>query len=283
MGGFLLARSCRFCFTEPRVVQTNGIRREIMSLASRLRAGETVFSGWCNMPDPLVMETLCRTELTAFMLDMQHGPFDTESVLQSVGIIQSAGKHTVVRIPVDRFDMASRALDFGAEGVIAPMINSAEDARRFAASMKYPPVGERSWGQLRGRPASYGAGGSGAYLAEVNAKTLAFAMIESRAAFAALDDILAVDGIDGVFVGPSDFSIAWSNGAEVDASSQAIIEPLKEIAAKAHAAGKLCGIYAADAILAKRFTGLGFTYVPLSVDTGYLQLGVKTLLAAVKS
>lgn len=195
-----------------------------MSLASRLKAGETVFSAWCNLPHPLVMETLCRTDFTAFMLDMQHGPFDTQSVLQSIGIIQSAGKHTVVRIPVDRFDMASRALDFGAEGIIAPMINSVEDARRFAASMKYPPVGERSWGQLRGRPASYGAGGSGGYLTEVNAKTLAFAMIETRAAFTALDGILAVDGIDGVFVGPADFSIGWSNGAEVDAGSQAIIE-----------------------------------------------------------
>ncbi|QND53336.1 2,4-dihydroxyhept-2-ene-1,7-dioic acid aldolase [Phyllobacterium sp. 628] len=254
-----------------------------MPLASRLRAGETVFSAWCNLPYPLVLETLCKTDFTAFMLDMQHGAFDTESVLHSVGIIQNAGKHTVVRIPVDRFDMASRALDFGAEGVIAPMINSVEDARRFATSMKYPPVGERSWGQLRGRPGSYGAGGSGAYLAEVNQKTLAFAMIETREAFAALDDILAVDGIDGVFVGPSDFSIAWSNGAEVDAGSQAIIEPLKEIAAKARAAGKLCGIYAANAELAKRFTGLGFTYLPLSVDTAYLQVGAQTLLEAVKS
>jgi 4-hydroxy-2-oxoheptanedioate aldolase len=254
-----------------------------MSLASRLRAGETVFSAWCNLPHPLVMETLCRTDFTAFMLDMQHGPFDTESVLQSIGIIQSASKHTVVRIPVDRFDMASRALDFGAEGIIAPMINSVEDARRFAASMKYPPVGERSWGQLRGRPASYGASGSGGYLTEVNAKTLAFAMIETRAAFAALDGILAIDGIDGVFVGPADFSIGWSNGAEVDAGSQAIIEPLREIAAKARAAGKLCGIYAPNAELAKRFTGLGFTYVPISVDTAYLQLGVQTLLAAVRA
>ncbi|MGO4452300.1 HpcH/HpaI aldolase/citrate lyase family protein [Phyllobacterium sp. TAF24] len=252
-----------------------------MSLASRLRAGETVYSAWCNLPYPLVMETLCRTDFTTFMLDMQHGAFDTQSVLQSVGIIQNAGKHTVVRIPVDGFDMASRALDFGAEGVIAPMINSVEDAKRFAASMKYPPVGERSWGQLRGRPAGYGAGGSGAYLSEVNGKTLAFAMIETRAAFAALDGILAVDGIDGVFVGPSDFSIGWSNGAEVDAGSQAIIEPLKEIAAKALAAGKLCGIYAANAELAKRFTSLGYTYVPLAVDTGYLQSGVKSLLDAV--
>jgi 4-hydroxy-2-oxoheptanedioate aldolase len=253
-----------------------------MSLASRLKAGETIYSGWSNLTDPLVMEALCRTPLDAMLLDMQHGAHDTASVVALTGIIRAAQKHTLVRIPVGRFDMASRALDIGAEGVIAPMINSVDDARRFAAAMKYPPLGERSWGQLRGRPGSYGAGGSGAYLSEVNAATLSFAMIETRAAYEALDDILAVEGIDGVFVGPSDFSIAWSNGAEVDAGSEAIIEPLTQIAARAKAAGKLAGIYAAGPALAKRFGGLGYTYLPLSVDTAYLTLGVQSLLDAVK-
>ncbi|ATU91341.1 HpcH/HpaI aldolase family protein [Phyllobacterium zundukense] len=254
-----------------------------MSLASRLRAGETIYSAWSNLTDPLVMEALCRTPLDAMLLDMQHGAHDTASIVALTGIIRAAQKHTLVRVPVGRFDMASRALDMGAEAVIAPMINSVEDARRFAAAMKYPPLGERSWGQLRGRPGSYGAGGSGSYLREVNEATLSFAMIETRAAYTALDDILAVDGIDGVFVGPSDFSIAWSNGAEVDAGSEAIIEPLTQIAAKAKAAGKLCGIYAATPSLAKRFVGLGYTYIPLSVDTAYVTLGVQSLLDAVKA
>jgi 4-hydroxy-2-oxoheptanedioate aldolase len=253
-----------------------------MSLASRLRSGETVYSGWSSLTDPLVMEALARTPLDAVLLDMQHGAHDTASAVALTGVLRAAGKHTLVRIPVGRFDMASRALDFGAEGVIAPMINSAEDARLFAAAMKYPPLGERSWGQLRGRPGSYGAGGSGGYLRQVNEATLSFAMIETRAAYEALDDILAVDGIDGVFVGPSDFSIAWSNGAEVDAGSEAIIEPLTQIAVKAKAAGKLCGIYAATPALAKRFAALGYTYLPLAVDTAYLTLGVESLLDALK-
>ena len=254
-----------------------------MTLASRLRAGEIIYSGWSSLTDPLVMEALARTPLDAVLLDMQHGAHDTESIVTLVGILRSAQKHALVRVPVGRFDMASRALDFGADGVIAPMINSAGDARLFARAMKYPPLGERSWGQLRGRPGSYGAGGSGGYLREVNEATLAFAMIETRAAYEALDDILAVDGIDGVFVGPSDFSIAWSNGQEVDAGSKAIIEPLSAIAAKARAAGKFCGIYGATPALAKRFAGLGYSYIPLSVDTAYLTLGVQSLLDAVKA
>ncbi|MGH6861327.1 MAG: 2,4-dihydroxyhept-2-ene-1,7-dioic acid aldolase, partial [Phyllobacterium sp.] len=93
--------------------------------------------------------------------------------------------------------------------------------------------------------------------------------------------IMGVDGIDGVFVGPSDFSIAWSNGAEVDAGSEAIIEPLTVIAERAKAAGKLCGIYAGSALLARRFAGLGYSYLPLAVDTAYLTAGVQSLLDAI--
>jgi 4-hydroxy-2-oxoheptanedioate aldolase len=254
-----------------------------MSLASRLKAGEIIYSGWSSVTDTLVMEALCRTALSTVLLDMQHGAHDTASVVALTGILRSAGKHAGVRIPVGRFDLASRALDIGAEAVIAPMINTVEDAKQFAAAMKYPPVGERSWGQLRGRPGSYGAGGSGGYLAQTNEETLSFAMIETRAAFDRLDDILAVDGIDGVFVGPSDFSIAWSNGTEVDAGSNAIIEPLTEIARRAKAAGKLAGIYAGNAALAKRFAGFGYTYLPLAVDTVYLTDGVQNLLKALET
>ncbi|MHC1549593.1 HpcH/HpaI aldolase family protein [Phyllobacterium sp. K27] len=254
-----------------------------MSLASRLRAGETIYSGWSSMTDTLVMEALCRTQFSAVLLDMQHGAHDTASIVALTGVLRSAGKHTAVRVPVGRFDMASRALDIGAEAIIAPMINTVADAKLLAAATKYPPLGERSWGQLRGRPGGYVTGGSGGYLAQTNAETLSFAMIETRAAYEALDDILAVDGIDGVFVGPSDFSIAWSNGEEVDAGSNAIIEPLTEIAKRSKAAGKLAGIYAGNAALAKRFSGLGFTYLPLAVDTTYLTDGVQSLLNAIEA
>ncbi|SFI96640.1 4-hydroxy-2-oxoheptanedioate aldolase [Phyllobacterium sp. CL33Tsu] len=253
-----------------------------MSFASRLRAGETLYSGWSSVTDPLVMEALCRTPLDAVLLDMQHGAHDTASVVALTGVLRANQKPALVRIPVGRFDMASRALDIGVDAVVAPMINSVKDARLFAASMKYPPLGERSWGQLRGRPASYGAGGSGAYLRESNESTLAFAMIETIAAYEVLDDILGVEGIDGIFVGPSDFSIAWSKGAEVNAASDAIIEPLTKIAAKTKAAGKFAAIYAANADMANRFSALGYTYLALAVDTGYLTLGVQSILDGLK-
>ncbi|WP_176038087.1 HpcH/HpaI aldolase family protein [Brucella tritici] len=252
-----------------------------MSLSSRLRAGETVLSAWSSLPEPLTVEILAHSAFDAVTLDMQHGGHDEASVLRSLGLILNAGKPPVVRVPVGRFDMASRALDFGAQAVIAPMINSVEDARRFAAAMKYPPVGERSWGVFRAN-SDYGAPGSNDYLTTANHDTLAFAMIETRDAYDALDAILDVRGIDGVFVGPADFSIAWSNGREANPNSDAIVEPIGNIARKAAAAGKIAGIYSPSPEFARRYIPLGFRFLTLSNDGGYIRLAAETLTKAVR-
>ena len=131
-----------------------------------------------------------------------------------------------MRIPVGRFDMASRALDFGAEAVIAPMVNSVEDARRFAAAMKYPPVGERSWGPTYAFP-RHGKGDFAEWLRDSNKRTISFAMIETRAAVDILDRILDTPGIDAIFLGPSDFSIAWTNGARVNATLEDMMQTVE--------------------------------------------------------
>lgn len=183
------------------------------TLAQRLRAGSTVLSSWSCIPEALTVEAISRLGFEAITLDMQHGGHSDDSVIRSLGAIDRRVCHPVVRIPVGRFDMASRALDFGAEAVIAPMINNVEDARAFAKATKYPPLGQRSWGPVFAMPRA-GASDGQEWLKQQNHETIAYAMIETREAYEAVDDILAVDGIDGVFVGPADFSIAWSAGSE---------------------------------------------------------------------
>ena len=249
------------------------------SLSNRLRAGETIRSAWSTIADPLLLETISAAGFDAVTMDMQHGAHTESSICQGIASVKASGKPVIVRIPVGRFDTASRALDFGANAVIAPMINSVEDARAFAAAMKYPPVGERSWGPLRS-DISYGQAGSNAYLLKVNQESLSFAMIETRAAYEALDAILAVDGIDGVFVGPADFSIAWSNGYEANPLSEDIVEPLTKIAQKAAAKNKLAGIYAPNSGFAKRYNALGFSFITLASDKAYLAAGASAMLKA---
>ena len=119
------------------------------ALARRLRAGETVYSAWCTLASPIVAETIAREGFAAVVLDQQHGLWDTAAIIAGIGALHHAGSTPVVRVPLGDFAFVSRALDFGAEAIIAPMINTAADARQFAAVAKYPPLGERSWGPQR--------------------------------------------------------------------------------------------------------------------------------------
>jgi 4-hydroxy-2-oxoheptanedioate aldolase len=251
------------------------------SLRSRLEAGETLYTAWSAIPDPLVAEFLARSSFDAVTLDMQHGCHSTESVLRGVAAVTLAGKPAIVRIPVGRFEMASRALDFGASAVIAPMVNSVADAKAFAAFMKFPPLGDRSWGPTRVL-ALHGKANPQAYLESANRETLAIAMIETRAAQAAVDDILAVDGIDGVFVGPSDFSIALSNGAKVAPNDADMLAAATDVAKRAAQAGKVACTLGITGEAGRLAHEQGFRLIALGSDFNYLSSGANAIVAASK-
>jgi 4-hydroxy-2-oxoheptanedioate aldolase len=253
-----------------------------MSLVSRFAAGETICTAWSGIPDALTVEVMAAQDFDAVTLDMQHGGHNEDSVLRCLPAVLNAGKPAIVRIPVGRFDMASRALDFGAEAVIAPMVNSVDDARRFAASMKYPPVGERSWGPTYGFP-RHGKGNHGDWLHNSNKRTLAIAMIETRAAVDALDGILDTTGIDGIFLGPSDFSIAWSKGETVNPSLEDMMQTVEQVAARARKAGKHCGIYVIDPAISGRFVSMGYQLLAMGSEHAVIKLGSETLLKAVRA
>ncbi len=252
-----------------------------MSLVARLDAGETLFTAWSGVPDALTVEIVARQGFHAVTLDMQHGGHHEDSVVRCILPVLSAAKHALVRIPVGRFDMASRALDFGAEAVIAPMVNSVEDARRFAASMKYPPVGERSWGPTYAFP-RYGKGDFSDWLRDSNQRTLAFAMIETSAALGALDGILDTPGIDGIFVGPSDFSIAWSNGVTINPTLESMMETVASIAERARKAGKYAAIYVVEPAIAGRVVSMGYQLLAMGAEHKLIALGAENLLKSVR-
>ncbi len=248
------------------------------SLAERLAAGETLFTAWSAIPDAVTVEAVARTDFDAVTLDMQHGGHNEDSVLRSIPAILGTGKPAIVRIPVGRFDMASRALDFGADAVIAPMINAIGDARAFADAMKYPPTGGRSWGPTFANPRRGGETGQ-AYLERANGETVALAMIETREAYAIVDDILAVDGIDGVFVGPSDFSIAWTGGREINPKHEGMLEDgIAHIAERARAAGKAAATFAVDPAQCGRFVQLGYSLIAITNEMSYMAVGARALI-----
>jgi 4-hydroxy-2-oxoheptanedioate aldolase len=251
------------------------------SLASRLRAGETVFSGWCGLPYPIVAETIGRDGFAAVTLDSQHGLWDVNAILTAVAAVRQGGAAPVVRVPVGDFALVSRALDFGAEGIIAPMINTATDARAFAAAAKYPPVGERSWGPHRATILA-GLPDQSVYLREANDHVVTLAMIETRTALDNLEAIVGTAGIDGVFLGPSDLSIALSAGKSLDPLSKDVERELDRMVAAAQRAGKIPGAYCHSADRAVALAKRGVRFLALMSDLAMLRAGAAAAMKVLK-
>ena len=252
----------------------------IGKLAEQLKTG-CVYSAWIGVNDPFVAETLAREDFDAVTLDMQHGGVDFVGATRAILAIANAGKPTIVRVPLDDFATASRAADAGAAAVIAPMINSAEDARRFAEHLKFPPLGRRSWGP-RAALAFSGLSPSD-YLKGANAFTLAIAMVETREALDAVDEIIAVDGVDEVFVGPGDLSIALSHGQILDTDSGAVNEALERIVASAKAHGKFAGLYCPDGARARYARERGVAFCTVSSDQVLMRCAARQELAVARS
>jgi len=165
--------------------------------------------------------------------------------------------------------------------VVAPMINTVEEARAFVAATKYPPLGERSWGPTRALSV-LGIGSLGEQLETATRDTLALAMIETGRALEALDAILAVDGIDGVFMGPSDLSLTLSAGTSIAPTDKALDQPIARIAERARAAGKIAGAFAVNSERAAFFRDLGYRLIAVGTDQLYLSTGIAAMLAPLR-
>lgn len=248
-----------------------------MRLRDNLDRDAALITAWSTSSSADMAGALADCSFDAVTVDMQHGAHDEASAFASARAIHAKGKPALLRIPVGRNDLASRALDMGFEAVIAPMIDSSEQARDFAQAMKYPPLGSRSWGPLRALE-MHSEHTAESYFREANRQTLSIAMIETRTAFKALDGILAVDGIDGIFVGPSDLSISWSKGEGVDPDRADMQDALAEMARRARAAGKFAAIFAVDPAATPLFAKMGYRLCALNTDPGAIRAGAELML-----
>lgn len=253
----------------------------LRKLAGRLAANGEALCAWVTVNEPAIADWLAREAFDAVALDMQHGAIDFDGAMRSILSVALAGKPTIVRVPVGEFALASQLLDAGACGILAPMINSRDDARRLVDFAKYPPLGQRSWGPRTALPLS-GLDAT-AYLNAANAMTQAIAMIETRAALDALDDILAVDGVDGVFVGPSDLSIALSGGATLEPRGAALMTEARRIAERAKAHGKFAAMFCFDGADARAMLALGYRLCTIASDHALIRAAARSELAAARA
>jgi 4-hydroxy-2-oxoheptanedioate aldolase len=248
----------------------------LSALARRIRAGEPSYAAWCLLGDPAIAETLVRAGFDSAVLDMQHGTFTVATAMHAIAAVAAAGAPAMVRIPVGEFSTAARLLDAGAAGVIAPMIDSVAEARRLASLTKYPPLGERSWGPMRALPLSGLAAGD--FFARANDLQLVVAMIETRAALEAVDEILAVPGIDGVLVGPADLSVALTGGPP-DVFHPDVERALDRVVRAARAARKFAAHFCMSGKQARAMLARGFALCSVSTDSALLAQAARAELA----
>ena len=246
------------------------------TLAHRLKAGETLLCGWTQLADPLAAEAIAASGFPAVNIDCQHGYAGYEAMKASLFGVLAGGAAPIVRIPHGDFAFAARALDLGAEAVIAPMINSASDAKRYVEAAKYPPLGERSWGPSRMMHV-WGMD-KDQWLAAANGLQLTLAMIETRAAVDAVDEIAAVEGIDGLFIGPADMSVSASGGAAMDPENSSVLATMDAVADACKRHGKFATGYAQSPKLADEYRKRGYCLIACGSDYRFICAGATATL-----
>jgi 4-hydroxy-2-oxoheptanedioate aldolase len=250
------------------------------SLRQKLEGDKTVTFPWLAMPGDVQAAQIARMGFEAVALDLQHGTIDNGEAARMTTAINNTGSPTVVRVLWNDPGLIGFALDMGAAAIIAPMTNSVEQTRAFVKAAKYPPVGQRSWGGYMMVQASGVTAGE--YLKQANSQTMAFAMIETQEALDVVDQIAAVPGLDGLFVGPSDLSIALSKGAGIDRLGAATLAAMEKVAAACKKNGIVAGAFAGTADGIKAYHKLGYRFLAGPTDSDLLRGGAAAFQASVK-
>jgi 4-hydroxy-2-oxoheptanedioate aldolase len=231
-------------------------------------------NGWMAVPNAFANTLFARGGWDSVTLDAQHGLFDESAIVATLLALAAPAPRRLVRVPWNEPGVIGKVLDAGADGVIAPMINSVAEARKLAATCWYPPQGSRSYGPMI---AALRTGGL-PYM-EAAKKIEVLAMIETREALAAVREIAAVPGITGLYVGPNDLALSLGFGAGSDREEPEMLAAFKAIVSAASGAGKTVGIYCTSAAYARRMLGLGFTMVTAGSDAALLG-GAAAVVAA---
>ncbi|MGN6742894.1 MAG: aldolase/citrate lyase family protein [Amnibacterium sp.] len=221
---------------------------------------EVRFGVWATLGEPRTAAALTRSGLDWVALDAQHGHFDDRAVRETLALRPDHGAPVLVRVRANDAGLIGRPLDAGADGVIVPLVDSAEDAAAAVAAAHHPPRGVRSAGFLPGvdehRPAPFVA-----------------VMIETAEALAAVEAIAAVPGVDMLFVGPFDLSLRLGTTVDALLADEGPGGPLPRVLAAARGAGVAAGAFGAVPKRAAVLARLGFRWVAVTTDVGLLGSG----------
>lgn len=251
-------------------IRLNPTFREALASADRPLAGMWVCSG-----SPLVAEICAGSGLDWLLIDMEHSPNGLESVLVQLQAVAAYPVTPVVRVPIGDVVTLKQVLDLGAQNILVPMVSSAREARSLVEAVRYPPRGRRGVGSALARSARWNRVES--YLADADDHVSLFVQIETVEGVEAAAEIAAVDGIDGVFVGPSD--LAASMGLLGQQTHPDVAAAVRRAFTAVQAAGKPVGVNAFDPAAARSYLDAGAAFVLVGADVALLARGSERLAA----
>jgi len=241
---------------------------------ARLKAGGSQIGLWLGLAEATTTELAAGAGFDWLVIDGEHGPNALRDVVDQLRAIRGTS-HPVVRVPDDNRAVIKQMLDLGAQTLLIPMIESGAQAAEAVRSMRYPPDGVRGVGAALARASRYNAIAD--YLDTANDEVCLLLQVESRAGIAALDDILILGGVDGVFIGPADLAADMGYRGKPGQSEvqKVVMDALRRI----RKAGKAAGILTSDRTLARKYLDMGVEFLAVGSDVGVLSSGLTALRA----
>jgi 4-hydroxy-2-oxoheptanedioate aldolase len=247
------------------------------ALQSLWETKKYALNAWLSIGSSYSAEIFANLPYDAVTVDLQHGMFDLDTALSMLQAISTTAAVPLVRVPHNATWLIQKVLDMGAYGVICPMIDTRADCEAFVRSMRYPPLGVRSFGPSRGL--LYGGAD---YVVHADKTVLAWAMIETETALQNLDEIASVEGLDGIYIGPSDLSMTLE-GKIGNPLSPRIVREIERIVESARANGLRVGIFCPDVPFAREMVNLGCDLITVMNDAGLVRKATGALIDELKS
>jgi 4-hydroxy-2-oxoheptanedioate aldolase len=228
-----------------------------------LASGQPQYGLWLGLPDNSAAEIAAVAGFDWLLIDGEHAPFDLRTIMSHLQAMAPYDVAPIVRCVEGSTALIKQLLDIGAQTLLVPMVETAEQAEQLVQAVRYPPQGIRGLGTSLARAARWNQ--VPGYLKKANDEICLIVQVETANAMKNLDAILAVDGVDGVFIGPSDLSA--SMGYIGDAGNPVVVETINTGLNKIRAAGKYAGLLCLDPSLAQQYVEQGANFVGVGVDT----------------
>ncbi|MBL4811593.1 MAG: HpcH/HpaI aldolase/citrate lyase family protein [Rhodobacteraceae bacterium] len=230
---------------------------------------------WLGLANAYTAEIAALSGFDWLLIDGEHAPNDLRTIMEQLAVMQGYPVAAVVRPPTGDRVLIKQYLDIGVQSFLVPMVESAAQAQEIVRSVCYPPRGVRGVGASLGRASRFNAIGD--YQATADAQICVLVQVESRAGIAELDGILAVDGVDGVFIGPADLAADMGFAGDLGAAEvQAVVV---DALGRINAAGKASGILSMDPELLRGYRAMGVNFIAVGTDVGALTGGLRALRA----